>query len=187
MCGQEFASSNPLSVFCGSRRTRLGCAYIYDLAKHKVNYQKNRESVIIKAMPYYKDHRTEKQTYSKRYHGENKESISRQHKKYYIENRDQILEKKRLWHIERKYNLTSEQFKSLSDGQGGVCAICGEINGDRRLYVDHCHKTGKVRGLLCNACNRGLGAFKDNPDNLSLAVTYLKEEEKWPDGDTNTS
>jgi hypothetical protein len=57
------------------------------------------------------------------------------------------------------------------------CAICGseETNNIKtnKMYVDHCHETGKVRGLLCNGCNSGLGHFKDSINNLKLAIEYL--------------
>ena len=61
----------------------------------------------------------------------------------------------------------------MLSNQSGHCAIC--INKDKRkLAVDHCHKTGKIRGLLCSNCNQGLGMFKDNLDFLGRARNYLR-------------
>jgi len=60
--------------------------------------------------------------------------------------------------------------------QGGGCAICGEtkpLKGKNYLCVDHCHETGEVRGILCHACNTGLGKFKDSPELLHTAINYL--------------
>jgi hypothetical protein len=57
--------------------------------------------------------------------------------------------------------------------QSGVCAICGGGNGDRRLAIDHDHMTGRVRGLLCSACNRAIGLLRDSPDRFTKAATYL--------------
>lgn len=54
--------------------------------------------------------------------------------------------------------------------QGGRCAVCGE---EKKLHVDHCHDTGKVRGMLCFACNTGIGKLKDDPDLLLAAHRYL--------------
>jgi len=87
----------------------------------------------------------------------------------------------RRWWL-RQYGLTGEQYDQLLNEQGGLCAICRrpERNMDartgdpRRLSVDHCHKTGAVRGLLCGPCNRGLGSFDDDPDNFDRAAAYLR-------------
>lgn len=70
----------------------------------------------------------------------------------------------------KSYGLTEEDYLSLFESQDGKCWICGD---DGKLFIDHCHKTGKVRGLLCPHCNRGLGGFKDNLDSLANAMVYL--------------
>lgn len=58
--------------------------------------------------------------------------------------------------------------------QGGKCAICFKPpSGKKILGIDHCHKRGKVRGLLCDRCNTGLGLFLDDPANLRMALYYL--------------
>lgn len=61
----------------------------------------------------------------------------------------------------------------MRTAQNGRCLICGE--GSRRLEIDHCHTTGRVRGLLCIYCNTGLGRFKDNPALLARAIAYLTD------------
>ncbi len=74
------------------------------------------------------------------------------------------------------YGLTIEQYDALSEAQGHVCAICGGIGEghmSRRLVVDHCHRSGKMRALLCGKCNVGLGSFDDNPTKLRQAIEYL--------------
>lgn len=78
------------------------------------------------------------------------------------------------------YGLEEEEYQAILDRQGGVCAICR--NPERtvkngkvcNLSVDHDHKTGKVRGLLCNSCNNLLGRAKDDPNTLRAAATYLE-------------
>jgi Recombination endonuclease VII len=80
----------------------------------------------------------------------------------------------------RKYGLTVEQHEAMMLAQGNVCAICGEaanpdgVRAASRLHVDHNHVTGKVRGLLCNHCNRGLGFFRDSRELIEAAVAYLR-------------
>lgn len=75
----------------------------------------------------------------------------------------------------RLFGLTVEEFDALLDAQGGACAICeSPCRTGKRLAVDHDHGTGDVRGLLCAACNRGLGYFRDDPNLLVRAAAYLK-------------
>ncbi len=73
----------------------------------------------------------------------------------------------------KKYGLTPADFREMRTAQSEVCKICKKVNGRKELAVDHCHKTGKVRGLLCTNCNMGIGYFKDNPELLRLAADYL--------------
>ena len=63
----------------------------------------------------------------------------------------------------------------ICDFHGEQCMICGKERVNRRLHIDHCHKTNKIRGLLCHWCNRGLVWFKDNPELLRNAANYLEE------------
>jgi len=81
----------------------------------------------------------------------------------------------------RNYKITFRTYRLMLEDQGGLCKICGSegfvMNKDRhkmKLVIDHCHKTGRVRGLLCHNCNRALGLFKDSSAVLSKAIDYLK-------------
>ena len=78
--------------------------------------------------------------------------------------------------LRRTFNLTLEQYAELYDTQEGKCAICKkkQVEHKNALSVDHCHSTGKVRGLLCDKCNLGLGLFQDDVESLERAVYYLK-------------
>ncbi|NOS67887.1 MAG: hypothetical protein HOO67_06025 [Candidatus Peribacteraceae bacterium] len=70
--------------------------------------------------------------------------------------------------------MTPEDFSKRWEDQNGKCQICGDgLVADS--HVDHCHKTGKVRGLLCEICNRGLGYFKDSLERLLSAAAYLEK------------
>lgn len=75
----------------------------------------------------------------------------------------------------RLYGITTDDYESLVQEQKGSCAICGCT--PTKLYVDHCHDSGMVRGLLCMKCNAGLGLFKDKQENLSRALQYLQNNE----------
>ncbi len=83
----------------------------------------------------------------------------------------------RKWQIKNTYGLTLEQYDQMFEEQSGVCKTCGKVNRDgRRLYIDHNHETGKVRGLLCHRCNSLLGFVKDDTAILQNIIAYLKEE-----------
>lgn len=74
-----------------------------------------------------------------------------------------------------QYGIGIETFDRMLHEQRGRCAICGnEPKEGQNLHVDHCHKTGKVRALLCRYCNPGLGYFKDSPEILRKAALYLE-------------
>lgn len=80
--------------------------------------------------------------------------------------------------IKRKYGLNKEDYISKCEIQNYKCKICGdEIRSLRGLLVDHDHLTGKIRDLLCNSCNSGLGMFKDKSELLILAAEYLKKHQ----------
>lgn len=97
-------------------------------------------------------------------------------KKWREKSKDVYVASQRKTWLLRQYGLTIEEYDELLVAQGYVCAICGGLNPDnRRLAVDHCHKTGQVRGLLCDLCNRGLGLFLDEVTRLRQAAKYLEE------------
>ncbi|MEV6346349.1 endonuclease VII domain-containing protein [Actinoplanes sp. NPDC051851] len=77
----------------------------------------------------------------------------------------------REYHLRHRYGIGQAEFDELLAEQGGVCAICGAADPQ---HVDHDHRTGWVRGILCFNCNGGLGQFRDDPVLLANAITYLK-------------
>lgn len=74
------------------------------------------------------------------------------------------------------YGVTAEQYDAVLERQNGVCAICKNTTTDgRRLAVDHCHYTGKIRGLLCFHCNTAIGRLGDTAEKVARAVKYLED------------
>lgn len=77
--------------------------------------------------------------------------------------------------LRNKYGITVEQYDEMFARQDGLCAICERpTKSGRLLSVDHDHETGRVRALLCQGCNRGLGFFSEDPESLRAAADYLE-------------
>jgi hypothetical protein len=79
--------------------------------------------------------------------------------------------------LKSMFGITLQEYNAMLEQQDNTCAICKNPETDENvsLAVDHCHTTGKVRGLLCSNCNRGLGLFRDLVGNLENAIKYLEE------------
>lgn len=121
---------------------------------------------------YDKKYREKNKERIKQYNEEHKEYIKQYKKKYHYEH------KAHLKNIERKrlYNLSSEDYNKMLLEQNNQCSICGDElkTGTRGRAIDHCHHTGKVRGILCVKCNTTLGMYKDNIETFNSIITYLE-------------
>lgn len=128
--------------------------------------------------------RAYQRVYLKEYRAKNREKLREVNRKWYAKNRDSQIDRnrtryyeKRIWLLERKYGLVPGEFERMLADQDGRCAICRTDKPGGRftmMHVDHCHTTGKVRGLLCNNCNPLLGRAKDSPAVLRAAAAYLE-------------
>lgn len=101
--------------------------------------------------------------------------IKKKARKKYKSNKNLIRSNK----YKERYGITLDQYNKILEDQNYKCKICKtEDTGSKltsNLCVDHCHKTGKVRGILCNKCNSALGFFKDNKNIIKQALLYLGE------------
>jgi hypothetical protein len=94
--------------------------------------------------------------------------------------KERLLLGSRNYNLRGHYGLSSDGYRRFHDSQNGLCAICKKAETStflgtvRRLAVDHDHITGKIRGLLCNACNRGVSNFRDDPELMEAAASYLR-------------
>jgi 5-methylcytosine-specific restriction endonuclease McrA len=88
-------------------------------------------------------------------------------------NRERLHGSTRHYHLRRRYGIGAAEVEELIRKQRGVCAICRERPA---AHVDHNHRTGKVRGVLCFGCNGGLGQFQDNVQSLARAIEYVERD-----------
>lgn len=128
-----------------------------------------------------------KQQYQKEYYLKNKDSLKAYRKEHYQENKEVYIERVKEWSknnkdkrknniLKSKYNITLEDYNKLFEDQNGCCFGCAKHQSEvnKPLCVDHCHITGKVRGLLCDKCNWALGFVDDRIDVLENLTQYLK-------------
>lgn len=100
--------------------------------------------------------------------------------KEYSKRRPDIFEKARRRGVVRVYGLTLEQYEEMLLRCGYRCEVCGKMHEEKqygRLTVDHNHKNGKIRGLLCLRCNAGLGQLMDNPQNVIKLFNYVSRND----------
>lgn len=97
-------------------------------------------------------------------------------KKWKAKNQDRVKDIKRK-HQLKKFGMTPDDYNKMLHEQEGKCKICGKgiKENQQSLAVDHCHKTNKIRGLLCGPCNRGIGLLQDNPKIIENALRYVQD------------
>ena len=116
-----------------------------------------------------------------------REEVKKQKHNWYMENKEQELARKKLWYQKNKekmrvdrniklYGVDKDRETFIIESQNYEC-ICGRKLNEVWTHIDHCHKTGKVRGILCSECNTGLGKFKDSIELLQKAIEYLKRNQ----------
>jgi len=173
--------------------THQGCLYgvrpVCKKCYSKIQTEKQKNNPKYKA--YQKEHYQKNKLYYKKYQQKNKSKRRNARRKKYATDpnyrakmikaaktyRDENPDQMKKYELKKSYNLTWNEFKELQVNQNYKCAICGfEDNGDKAFFpfIDHCHKTNKVRGLLCSKCNFGIGQFNDDTNLLKKAIRYLE-------------
>ena len=131
---------------------------------------------------YREKHREKQRAYTRQYQADNRDRLAIYRKRWYEKAKRERPEelrriRLRVW-LDLRYGITIEEYESLVALQGNKCAICGRVGGEGRgkvLHIDHNHKTGVVRGLLCKSCNQGIGLIGEVPELLEAAARYLRE------------
>tara|TARA_R110002074_G_scaffold209979_1_gene378986 strand:- start:132 stop:602 length:471 start_codon:yes stop_codon:yes gene_type:complete len=152
--------------------------------------QTNKEKKAVYAKEYYIINKEVLATKNKEYREKNKEKIYAKNKEYKEKNKEYIkayrkqnIEKERQQQADykrkKKYGISPEEYNYMIKEQNNKCKIClVDFLYDKtstKPFVDHCHTTNKVRGLLCLHCNTGLGYFKDHIPTLTKTINYLQE------------
>ena len=138
-----------------------------------------------KQRAYHREYqqRPKRKAYKKQWDVDNRERLAEYQKRLRQADPKKYRTYFRNHYLVKTYGITQDQYEAMYKQQGGVCAICGGLpdivkHGITRLAVDHDHATGKVRGLLCNNCNSGMGIIGDTIEHLERALAYLKQHEE---------
>jgi len=115
-----------------------------------------------------------KAAYQRDYHKDNRKERLLAQKQHYKDNKEEILIKQREYYIRKTFDISVEQYDAYLEHP---CNICGK---DEDKVLDHCHKSGMVRGALCRQCNSAIGLLKEDPIIIKNALDYInKERENW--------
>lgn len=144
----------------------------------------------LKASREWKKRNAEKlKAYQKLWRAENAEKVRRDKAQWDIDNREHRKEYAKQYktkrpdyfvrkHLDYSYGITLEEYETMRESQRGRCAVCGKHEEEtqrKRLFVDHSHSSGKIRGLLCQQCNTALGMVNEDTDILFALASYLEE------------
>jgi hypothetical protein len=131
------------------------------------------------------EYREKTRAYQRAWHAANKERVNAESRQQWHEDPTRKLrqrayrrESQRKDHLKYYYGITVEEYNAILKRQNGRCRIC-KCKPKGHLHVDHNHKTGKVRGLLCRSCNIGLGHLRDNPHLARIAAAYIEDDGDW--------
>ncbi len=143
----------------------------------KVSYNKQRLAALTPAQ--HEERRAKRREYMRSASPEVKAVRAARSKAYRAqpEVAEKLAKDQRRRELRRVYGLTLEMYDELLASQDGCCAICRDFSRGRPLHVDHCHTTGRVRGILCFTCNTALGKFRDSRDLLQKADQYLAKND----------
>ena len=121
---------------------------------------------------YYRKRKAELDQYKKEWIAQNPDKPTEYSKKY----NEKTKTKRSEYQRKHLYGLSPEDLARMVDEQNNECALCFRSFEEAKIFVDHCHSTGNVRGLLCPSCNTALGLIKDDTGWLNRAKTYLTEK-----------
>ena len=156
-CGEVKSTS----LFYRHKQTKdgyLGQCKACVAARNKADYASNRER---------------NKAYARDYHNKNREAVKEKMRARYVANKDSRRDKA----LDKKLGKGASAFYKAEKAKSDKCRICGINESEApkgRLAIDHCHETGKLRGLLCDKCNTAIGLFQDNVSNLTAAIEYLR-------------
>lgn len=170
------ASANPYAEIKDTKKAYQHAYYLRNkehiLAKNKANAPKYKERKNAKSREFYANNKEIVCARGEKWRKAHKDEHNLRVREWQKKNPESVKRSKRKAVLKAQYGISVEDFDSMAASQGFACAIC-KLVPIKTLHVDHCHKTNKIRGLLCSQCNTAIGLLKENAEFLSRAITYL--------------
>jgi hypothetical protein len=168
---KELAYSRAYCAAHREERKAWNAAHPEKLAAYsKIYYANHKEEYE----DYRTTHRKEIAAWNKIYYATHKKEIDARNKAYYHAHKKERAVKRWTYHVQSKYKLSKTDFETMFNNQNNVCAICKKANWNgKKPFIDHDHKSGKVRGILCHSCNIAMGLLKENPSIMREMINYL--------------
>jgi len=159
----------------------IGIYFRCKICKQEKDYKWNHENMAHK-IAYSKEWKLKNKTKVNEWNKQDRLKNPEKYKEWSRRGRERLGLIRSLKDVTRIRGITLEQYYAMVGRQENLCAICGyqetrkNKNGDvARLCIDHCHRTGNVRELLCHSCNTGIGKFMDDINLLKAAIAYLEK------------
>lgn len=149
-------------------------------AYHAAWYAKHREQILLDQQQYYAANKAKKKKAVDAYRADPavKSKLAAKQKEYNLRNKEKVTRYRRNHHLMKKYGLGLDGYAKLLADQQNCCALCNLPLPDHpkrgEIHVDHCHRTGKVRGIVHRACNVVIGYAMENVELLQKAVAYIE-------------
>jgi len=172
----RLAANSKVCSKCGENKPRIE----YNLCRGKERaYCKQCHSREV--LGWVENNRAKRREYMVKWRAKNQDKIQGYTKPTWADMSDAAKARKAVYakkrHLERKYGMTQDDWDAMYKAQNGVCAICkvpGRVGKHGKLAVDHCHVTGRVRGLLCTPCNISIGILGETPEQWEIVSKYLR-------------
>lgn len=162
--------------FCFKCKKEISLEDFYKHKGHKDGLMSSCKKCTNKTNKYnYKKYKDKRLEWAKQYRLGHKEELKKWGKDWYKKNKDRV----KNYALMQKYGITLDDYNTIFMEQSGCCIICGKHQSEmaHALAVDHSHKSGQVRGLLCDGCNVVLGYVNDDISILKRMVSYLEKYE----------
>ena len=160
---KQFKAVDGLHIWCKSCESAEKSRY----------YRENKEKIKARVAKWESENKDKVKQAARRWRKDNADKHAKSNLEWYHSNFDRVKDRR----LQKAFGMTLQRYNEMLEEQDHKCAICGRSQRalSKAFAVDHDHDTGRVRGLLCDMCNRAIGLLGDDIERLNNAINYLKQ------------